>query len=715
MALAGCIAVSGLPEPAAAAVEPVNPVTVLLDGHPANSGFTVFVREDVNLSADEAEGTIALGGDLSFGTTYSVAAAPTPTFTVPGETNQVSLYVGGGVDWASSAPGARLRVQNQGFTKIADTDTFAAFNKNPNDYQITAPGGAIDQTPLIEGTVGQSPASIGAPVPADLIDIEGAFGLYEQLSTDLATCPTTVVLTDDAGNPIGSPPVAPFRAHVTLTSGQTNVLNISADDLARLQELTFDDVPTQDTPLLVNVTGDFSGNIPNQPGLTAAAARYILYNFADAATVSVTGGDSLHGTVYAPRAFVNWRVTQNLEGNLIADSVTHGVPVAPVGLPRQLRNLPFDALLSCSDAVPDDPTLTLVKVVEGGPAAATDWTLSAVSGDTVVEGVSGSPEVTGVVTPAGEYVLSEAGEPADYVPGDWVCTGAAQAADVVTLAEGDDAVCTITNVYSPPVPDDPTLTLVKVVEGGPAAATDWTLSAVSGDTVVAGVSGSAEVTGVVTPAGEYVLSEAGEPADYVPGDWVCTGARAGRRHRDARRGDDAVCTITNVYSPPVPDDPTLTLVKVVDGGDAVATDWTLSAVSGDTVVAGVSGSPEVTGVVTPAGEYVLSESGAPLDYVPGGWACTGATAQAGDVVTLADGDDAVCTITNVYSMPVPPDPTDPPVPPTPPVPPAPPAGGSLPQTGSDFPLLAVSLIGLGLIVSGALVRTTRHRVTARPD
>ena len=415
--------------------------------------------------------------------------------------------------------------------------------------------------------MGQSPASIGDPVPADLIDIEGAFALYEQLSTDLGTCPTTVVLTDDAGNPIASPPVAPFRAHVTLTSGQTNVLNISAADLASLQELTFDDVPTQDTPLLVNVTGDFLGGIPNQPGLTSASARYILYNFVDAATVTVTGGDSLRGTVYAPRAFVNWRVTQNLEGNLIAGSLTHGVPVNPVGAPRQLRNLPFDALLSCADAVPDDPTLTLVKVVDGGPAVATDWMLSAVDGDSVVEGVSGSPAVTGVVTPAGDYVLSESDGPADYVPGDWVCTGATALANgTVTLAEGDDAVCTITNVYSAPVPDDPTLTLVKVVDGGPAVATDWMLSAVDGDSVVEGVSGSPAVTGVVTPAGDYVLSETGTPADYVPGDWVCTGATALDGDTvTLAEGDDAVCTITNVYSAPVPDDPTLTLVKVVDG------------------------------------------------------------------------------------------------------------------------------------------------------
>ncbi|RXZ47614.1 choice-of-anchor A family protein [Agromyces fucosus] len=454
----GALAVAGVVAPAHADVGPVNPVTVDLDGHAANSGFTVVVRGDVHLAADESEGTIALGGDLSFGTTYNIGTAATPTFTVPGETNPVHLFVGGGIDWASTGSGQILRVLNQGFTKIGDPSTFAAFNKNPNDYQITAPGGAIDQTPRIEGVAAQSPASIAAPVPAGLIDIEGAFALYEQLSTDLATCPATVVLTDDQGAPVTSPPSAPFRGHVRLQPDQTNVLSISADDLATLQELQFDDVPTQTSPLLINVAGDFSGAIPNSPGISGAAAHFILYNFADATTVTVTGGDSLHGTVYAPRAVVDWRRTNNLEGNLIAASAIHGGPAVPVGFPREFHNRPFDAELACATSAPES-TLTLLKLVQGGSAVPTDWTLSAVDGSTVITGVSGSPEVTGTVTDPGDYVLSESGGPAGYEPGPWSCTGAtAMNGDVVTLDAGQDAVCTVTNVFTgttPTLPPDP--------------------------------------------------------------------------------------------------------------------------------------------------------------------------------------------------------------------------------------------------------------------
>ena len=51
----------------------------------------------------------------------------------------------------------------------------------------------------------------------------------------------------------------------------------------------------------------------------------------------------------------------------------------------------------------------------------------------------------------------------------------------MTLVEGDDAVCAITNVYSAAEPEDPALTLIKVVEGGPTLPTEWTLTATNGE------------------------------------------------------------------------------------------------------------------------------------------------------------------------------------------------------------------------------------------
>ena len=52
----------------------------------------------------------------------------------------------------------------------------------------------------------------------------------------------------------------------------------------------------------------------------------------------------------------------------------------------------------------------------------------------------------------GTYTLTESG-PGGYTASDWVCTGEGNQVDnQITLAEGESAVCTITNDDVPPVP-----------------------------------------------------------------------------------------------------------------------------------------------------------------------------------------------------------------------------------------------------------------------
>ncbi|WP_168209186.1 collagen-binding domain-containing protein [Agromyces intestinalis] len=451
-------ATAGAP-PAAADVEPVNPVRVDLDGHPANSGFLAFIEGDAFLGADEAEGTIAVGGDLGFGTGYNIGASgnPSPTFVAPGDPDgaYVYAYVAGGMDF-SQAGGNILRVLNGGYAKIGDTSTYSAYQVPPG-WQVTPAGTPADSLPRMEGVVPQSAESIATPVPPGLIDIPAAFELYRTLSTDLAACPATIQLLDDQGVSLPSPIPAGARGHVQLVEGQTNVLTISGDDWDALSEMVFDDVPTATTPLLVNVTGtEVSVTTPNMPGSGSAAAPYILWNFADATAITVTGGDSLEGTIYAPRADLHWEVTQNIEGNIIAAAFTHGGEPA-TGTPREIHDFPFAAELSCTTFA-EQAELTLVKEVVGGTASQGDWQLTA-EGDTItITGATGDDTVTDAIVDPGTYLLSESG-PAGYAPSGWVCVGAtAFTSTSVTLEAGDDAVCTIVNTLTPTPPPTPTPT-----------------------------------------------------------------------------------------------------------------------------------------------------------------------------------------------------------------------------------------------------------------
>ncbi|MBD9437859.1 isopeptide-forming domain-containing fimbrial protein, partial [Pseudoxanthomonas sp. PXM03] len=291
------------------------------------------------------------------------------------------------------------------------------------------------------------------------------------------------------------------------------------------------------------------------------------------------------------------------------------------------------------------PRLTLVKNVlndDGGTAVATAWTLTATGSAQTVSGTSGSAAVTNVAVPVGTYALSEAGGPAGYTAGTYSCVvndGAAIVSDSIALAGGDVATCTITN-------DDQaaTLTLVKTVindNGGTATASDFPLTA-TGPTTITGISGTAAVTNAPVNAGVYTLSEP-VVAGYTAGAWSCTAGTLSGNQLTLANGNSATCSIVN-------DDQaaTLTLVKTVSGGPAVATNWTLSA-AGPTPVSGPGG---VSAAPVGAGVYTLSEAGgvSNVTYTASAWSCTGG-ALSGDQLTLANGESATCSITNTYVAP----------------------------------------------------------------
>ncbi len=353
--------VVGAPAPSTAAVAGINPVRLPLGGHPANSGFLVFVEDDVTLNADESEGTLAMGGDLTIASNYNVAAGSVPvdsTFTAPNDSGPTFLYVGGGLTWAN--PNSVVNIENNGFTKIAQTSTYTAFNTDNNNanvnYRIVPQGSPYNVNPHIDGrTHAQTPASIATPVPSSLIDVPAAFGLYRDTTQQLASCAETVTLTTANGDPLG--PIGPGdQGYLTLEPGVTNVLELTADELDDLASLTFRSQPSASAPLLVNVTGtSFDGNFPNLAGIGGAQAPYILWNFANATSINVTeGGATVEGTLYAPNADLRWRPSQNIEGNVIAADFTHGPTVAPPGQVREVHDFPFATTLTCVDATPTE-------------------------------------------------------------------------------------------------------------------------------------------------------------------------------------------------------------------------------------------------------------------------------------------------------------------------------------------------------------------------
>jgi len=343
----------------------VNPVRID-PSDPANSSFLVFVEGDVTLNADESEGTIALGGDLTIGTTYSVNGSPNAsveftTPTAPGDTDPIALSVGGDVSFATSETNV-LRVLNDGFTKVGG-EGFTAHNTDTNGasalYQVVEPDAPYGSVPRIEGTTSrQSPASVAEPVGA-LVDIAGAFAQYRDLTQEMGTCAQTLTPRDANGEALARPITTPgTQLYLDLEAGTTNVLALSAAELGNTASLTYRGTPPGgDTTLLVNVRGTaYAGTMPNQAGASSATAPYTLWNFPEATALRFEGGDSLNGTLYAPRADLEWAITQNIQGNVVARSFLHGPAAGPVGAPREIHDYPFLGRITCASTTPTDPT-----------------------------------------------------------------------------------------------------------------------------------------------------------------------------------------------------------------------------------------------------------------------------------------------------------------------------------------------------------------------
>ena len=297
----------------------------------------------------------------------------------------------------------------------------------------------------------------------------------------------------------------------------------------------------------------------------------------------------------------------------------------------------------------DAPSLTLIKQVtndNGGGSAATAWTLTATGTGGTPTNLSGNtPVASGSTFKADTYTLAESG-PADYTASSWDCGSATMpTATTVTVGLGDDVTCTIINDD-----DEPSLTLIKQVtndNGGTAGADDWTLTATGAGGSPTNLSGTTPVnSGAGFKADTYTLAESGGPSGYTAGAWDCGNATMPTATTvTVGLGDDATCTIINDD-----DAPSLTLIKQVindDGGDAAATEWTLTATGTGGSPTNLSGTtPVASGAGFEADAYTLAESGGPSGYTAGAWNCGSATMPTASSVTVGLGDDVTCTIIN---------------------------------------------------------------------
>ncbi len=270
--------------------------------------------------------------------------------------------------------------------------------------------------------------------------------------------------------------------------------------------------------------------------------------------------------------------------------------------------------------------LKLTKVVDTGSAPPDDFSFT-ISPDPNGQGAIQTTNGMYVFEnlPAGEYTITESPF-GGYHQVSTSCT------DVLVTA-GQTATCTIHNAR-----DTGDLKVIKHVindNGGNNTATEFTMHIKQGGSdVVTPFAGSEAGSTYNLETGTYVVSETGLPSGYTQSSIVCDGQTTNTVNVVV--GQLKVCTITN-------DDqaPSITLNKVVtndNGGNASVNDFGLT-IGGTSVTSGQTLNVNAN---TPIALNEAGLSGYTFVSLTG----AGCPSQLGGTVTLTEGQNVTCTITN---------------------------------------------------------------------
>lgn len=250
-------------------------------------------------------------------------------------------------------------------------------------------------------------------------------------------------------------------------------------DNVSLTSSTQEPAPTEVTVTIVKYVDGAHATAENAQGLSFPMdASWSDTGFGDGngsfalSTVGFNNPNAYEATTADMDAGANYSVSEDTTEANVGASCADGKPYALSGYSVGASELdaasaPTSTSASLTDIASDmviivwndtcGATLTLEKTVvndNDGTSLDTDWTLSA-SGPTPLSGVEGNASVTNAPVLPGTYDLSEAG-PAGYTASAWVCTGGIQVDDdTVTIADGENVICTITNDDDVTVPPPP--------------------------------------------------------------------------------------------------------------------------------------------------------------------------------------------------------------------------------------------------------------------
>ncbi|GEM_PF-853826 len=540
------------------------------------------------------------------------------------------------------------------------------------------PGGAVQVGGVITAPAAQ-PETNGAPVTDGMGQTAAMspFADFHDVITATSVELGTATVTGDVERSGG-------RATFTSTNPSNSTLQaftIDAADLDGASEFFFSGIPA-DAPVVINVVGGpvaVSANYVDYNGvrvddLTSAAlgevSSRILWNFVDAERVDITGSGQFIGSILAPAA--SSTITSSTNGRVYV-----GNDLTTAGSGNEQHNYPWIGPGPFDCVAGGDGGFSVAKLVEGAGAGSvpadteftvtwtaqipdgvehegeTAGTLTLRADGTVVDGPSDLPE--GTVVTLAEPTLPE-------LPGITWGTPSFDPSAEVTIGASSTTAVTLTNTATLAVGG---FSLSKVVEGSGSAAVpaDASFSVAWTAQVPDGIAYDGETTGTVTVLADGTVVDG--PQDLPVGTVVS--------FEETVFPD--VPGIT--WGTPVLDPSTVT----IDGGENTLVTVTNSAVQqvggfsvAKSVVGGASDlvpadtpftvgySYELDGT-TVSGTLTVRADGTPVDgpqTLPVGTVVAFTEVQLPDVggvvwgapsfspseVTVADGENALVTVTN---------------------------------------------------------------------
>lgn len=288
--------------------------------------FNVITNGDAGFISGDVHGPVAVGGDLILkGSAFSLAEHTAGSYYDGSDALPTGLFINGKIVYQS---GGELRVIN-GYAKLNKTSGSKIWYKDPNNAvvntRITSASATYDANPRVQVQRQQPQGSV---TPVSSIDFEEIFDEFEDYSEELSD------MAENVTHP------ASGVVNITLTANRVNVMNITGAQLNAFTELKFLTQPTATSPLLINVDASdaFTWNTVNMAGIGDEQGAYIFFNFFDTEELTIAGSAAIKGTVFAPDADVTKQNSNNIDGQVIAQSYEHQA--------GEVHNVPFSADLS---------------------------------------------------------------------------------------------------------------------------------------------------------------------------------------------------------------------------------------------------------------------------------------------------------------------------------------------------------------------------------